>query len=71
ITSIRRHALSGTLLCTWSSNPGMVYLVESSTDLKIWQVVDNAVPSGGDSTSFNYWPDPDPPDRLFLRIREL
>ena len=49
----------------------MVYLVESSTDLKIWQVVDNAVPSGGDSTSFNYWPDPDPPDRLFLRIREL
>jgi len=71
ITSVSRHALSGNLLSTWRSNPGRVYLVESSTDLKIWQVVNNAVPSGGDSTSFLYWPDPDPPDRLFLRIREL
>ena len=59
------------LLVLLASNPGRVYLVEFSTDLKTWQVVNNAVPSGGDSTSFLYWPEPNPPDRLFLRIREL
>ncbi|MFP6896217.1 MAG: hypothetical protein VCA38_06420 [Roseibacillus sp.] len=71
ITSVSRDALSGKLTCTWSSNPGMVYLVESSTDLKTWLEVDAAVHSGGDSTSFIYWPDPDPLDSLFLRVREL
>jgi hypothetical protein len=71
ITSISRDALSGKLTCTWISNPGMVYLVESSTDLETWLEVDDAVDSGGNSTSFIYWLDPDPPDSLFLRVREL
>ena len=71
ITSISRDALSGKLTCTWSSNPGMVYLVESSTDLETWLEVDDAVDSGGNSTSFIYWLDPDPPGSLFLRVREL
>ena len=71
ITSISRDALSGKLTCKWSSNPGMVYLVESSTDLETWLEVDDAVDSGGNSTSFIYWLDPDPPGSLFLRVREL
>ena len=71
ITSIRHYVVRQFFLMTWNSNPGMVYQVESSTDLQIWRVVNNAVPSGGDSTSFIYRSGPDPPDRLFLRVREL
>ncbi len=71
ITSIRHYVVRQFFLMTWNSNPGMVYVVESSTDLQIWRVVNNAIPSGGDSTSFIYRSGPDPPDRLFLRVREF
>jgi hypothetical protein len=56
---------------TWSSNPGQIYLVESSIDLVVWLEVDDRVPSGGVFTNFTYMPGADHPVRFFLRAREL
>ena len=61
---------------TWSSNPGQIYLIESSIDLAVWLEVDDPVPSGGVFTNFtNFTCVPGagcrPSGQGFLRVREL
>ena len=44
ITAVNRDRVTGEMTITWSSNPGQIYLIESSLDLAVWLEVDARVP---------------------------
>ena len=44
ITAVNRDRVTGEMPITWSSNPGQIYLIESSLDLAVWLEVDDRVP---------------------------
>ena len=60
----------GNLTITWTSAPGQSFLLEQSPDLENWEEVADGIPSGGETTSFEFELGADPPAELYVRVRE-
>lgn len=75
ITDYDYNPTTGAVSLTWNSRAGVSYSVNYGTDLESFDgVVNNAVPSGGESTTYSFnqvilGPDANAP-RLFFRISE-
>ena len=54
---------------TWNSVEGVFYAVDSSTDLKNWEEVDDSILSEGKRTTFTN--STDNADILYYRVRQL
>ncbi|MFP6873017.1 MAG: hypothetical protein VCA55_05845 [Verrucomicrobiales bacterium] len=69
ISDVSRNS-DGSVIITFNSAPGKFYSVDISNDLAAWQELDDAVSSGGTSTSYTH-STPDLAARtLFYRIRQ-
>ena len=47
------HKDDGMVTISWPSQEGASYIVQSSMDLQNWEELDDSVPSGGETTSFD------------------
>jgi len=59
----------GKLRITWESAFEAVYVIEKSTDLEVWEVLADDIPSGGEGTSFEADLDESLSNKIFLRVR--
>ncbi len=57
------------LQVTWVSIFDGVYVIEKSTDLKVWQVLEGEIPSQGSLTTFDVELDESSNEKVFLRVR--
>ena len=69
-TDVQLDSERGEVTLTWSSRNGRTYAVDRSTDLIIWNELDDGVQSEGDSTSFTDEPPAGAPEVIY-RVREL
>ena len=59
---------SGTFSITWTSTPGSRFVIESSTDLRFWVIIEPDHPAGGTVTQFHQSTFPSDPRTQFYRV---
>jgi hypothetical protein len=59
---------SGAVDLTWSSSPSATYQVFASDHLEDWDLVNDAVESGGETTDFRVFAPIEPVRRRFFRV---
>ncbi len=70
ITGIEFDATAGSATVTWTSKPGRTYSVDVSSDLEIWEELEDGIDSEGEMTSYTEMELGSTTPR-FYRVREL
>lgn len=54
VTAFEVNADLAIAAITWASSPGTFYAIESSTDLQVWEEIDDGVLAQGESTTYDF-----------------